>query len=261
MNRLDPAFAGFPEYESFLRELGARSKQQFLIGGQAVNFWAEYFDRKGAAPGLVSYRPFTSRDCDLWVDGGLWRHLRKTERGRLIAGASPADGQLGILILSEEPPRLVDLMPGVCGFHPEELPRLMTRALEFGGIRVIDPVSLFRCKCHCHDSLDQSGRQDVKHVELMALILPVYLSALIDILLDAPGSINAGDSAKLDAGKVLKEIKLVRKVTRMGVVKRVLNSLSINPLELIPRDKMRSCGIPQLRAYILGLERPGKGGS
>jgi hypothetical protein len=35
------------DYLGFLTELGETGKAYFLEGGQAVNFWAEYFSAKG----------------------------------------------------------------------------------------------------------------------------------------------------------------------------------------------------------------------
>ena len=55
------------DYLDFLGGLGAANAPYFLEGGQAVNFWAEYFSNKGAGEALEQYRPFTSKDCDLWV--------------------------------------------------------------------------------------------------------------------------------------------------------------------------------------------------
>lgn len=71
-----------------------------LIGGQAVNFWAERY--KELDHELEKLMPFTSRDCDIYVSPETWRHLKATYTGAgLIAGSSPVDGQLGILTLGE----------------------------------------------------------------------------------------------------------------------------------------------------------------
>lgn len=102
---------GFEDYVGYLRSLGELSAEQFLIGGQAVNFWAEYFDQRGRDDELKKLRPFTSRDCDVWLSGKAWQEVQRVERERLVSGDSPADGQLGILTLSASPPRVVDLSP------------------------------------------------------------------------------------------------------------------------------------------------------
>jgi len=40
------------DYLGFLTELGETGEPYFLEGGQAVNFWAEYFSAKGKSPRL-----------------------------------------------------------------------------------------------------------------------------------------------------------------------------------------------------------------
>ena len=49
------------DYASFLRDLGSSGADYFLEGGQAVNFWAEYFSAKGAEDVLSQFAPFTSK--------------------------------------------------------------------------------------------------------------------------------------------------------------------------------------------------------
>ena len=146
--------AGIEGYAGFLQALLARCPSQFLFGGQAVNFWADYFDRVGEVEELHLLRPFTSKDCDIWVSPQAWTEIRKTESSRLVQGVSPADGQLGILTLQQAPLRIVDFMSGIYGIRQQELARLCERAPVFNDIKVIDPIYLFRSKCHCLLGLD-----------------------------------------------------------------------------------------------------------
>lgn len=204
-----------------------------------MNFWADYFERKGGAEGLHAFRPFTSKDCDIWVSPGAWTEIRKTENSRLVQGGSPADGQLGILTLQQVPLRIVDLLSGVYGIRQSELARLCERAPVFHGIKVIDPIYLFRSKCHCLLGLDQSERQDARHVRMLALIVPAYLSMLIDEI----------DSENLSDRAILKEIKLLRKMLGTSACRRALNQLEIEPDTLIPWRKLETCQLGILSAF------------
>ena len=65
------------DYLAFLQQLDQAGQPYFLEGGQAVNFWAEYFSAKEADDLLGSYQPFTSKDCDIWIDGAVLRYLAK----------------------------------------------------------------------------------------------------------------------------------------------------------------------------------------
>lgn len=224
--------SGVEGYLDFLQSLLARCSTQFLFGGQAVNFWADYFDRKGDAKELHALRPFTSKDCDIWVSPQAWNEILNAERGRRVRGTSPIDGQLGILTLQQSPLRLVDLMSSVYGIRQEELAHLCERAPVFNGIKVIDPIYLFRSKCHCLLGLDQSDRQDARHVSMLALILPAYLTLLI-----------AGAAAEnLTDRAILKEIKLLKKILGMNACRRALMLLEIDSYTLIPWSKLETCG-------------------
>lgn len=231
--------SGVEAYWPFLQSLLIQCPSQFLFGGQAVNFWADYFDRKGYPEALHAFRPFTSKDCDIWVSPTAWAVIRKTERGRLVRGNSPADGQLGVLTLQQSPLRVVDLMSGVYGIRQDELARLCERAPVFNGIKVIDPIFLFRSKCHCLLGLDQSDRQDERHVRMLALILPEYISLLIDAI----------DAEKLGDRAILKEIKLLNKILGTHACRRALARLEIDPDGLIPWSKLETCGLETLAAF------------
>jgi hypothetical protein len=78
------------DYLGFLTDLGKAGEPYFLEGGQAVNFWAEYFSAKGKRSGLDRLRPFTSKDCDIWVSLAVLRYLET----RSDQGASAADRDL-----------------------------------------------------------------------------------------------------------------------------------------------------------------------
>jgi hypothetical protein len=104
------------DYAAFLRDLGASKADYFLGGGQAVNFWAEFYSNKGAGDAIERFLPFTSKDCDLWVSFSALRHIQSNARGgKLIKGTSPADGQIGIFTLEGERPLRIDLMSNVYG--------------------------------------------------------------------------------------------------------------------------------------------------
>ena len=243
--------SGIDDYLGFLQSLWSRHPAQFLFGGQAVNFWAEYFDRIDRPGKLSEFRPFTSKDCDLCVSAQVWKDIQHEERTRLVCGSSPADGQLGLLTLQQSPLRVVDLLSGVYGIRQDELARLCERAPVFNGIKVIDPVFLFRSKCHCLLGLDQSDRQDERHVRMLALILPEYLALLI---------IAGADAEKLGERAILREIKLLRKILGTNACRRVLGQLEIDSDSLIPWSCMENCGLDALASFSAAQRnRPGKG--
>ncbi len=240
--------SGVEDYLGFLKSLWSKHPSQFLFGGQAVNFWAEYFDRDGRLDGLHGFRPFTSKDCDVWVSAPVWKEIRNEERGRLVCGSSPADGQLGLLKLQKSPPRVVDFLSAVYGIRQGDLARLCERAPVFNGVKVMDPVYLFLSKCHCLLGLDQSDRQDERHVRMLALILPEYLRHLIA---------NA-DAENLTDRAILREIKLLVKILTTSACRRALAQLEIAPGSLIPWNRMETCGLGAVAAFA-GAQRNSPG--
>jgi hypothetical protein len=93
------------DYLGVLQSLTDDGCSYFLEGGQAVNFWAEYFTlREGGVIELEKYQPFTSKDCDLWVSMAAFEHFQAKTDGKLKKGASPADGQLAVFTTDGEPP-------------------------------------------------------------------------------------------------------------------------------------------------------------
>jgi hypothetical protein len=131
------------------------------------------------------------------------------------------------------------LMSTVYGIPLRDHARLLERVIDNGNIKVMDPIYLFRSKCHCLIGLDQSSRQDARHVHMLALILPEYLSILIDNI----------DSENLSDRAILKEIKLLRKILGTHACRRALAELEINPNTLIPWSKLETCGLETLAAF------------
>jgi hypothetical protein len=64
-----PSASGSPpplsylEVEPLLKQLGHLTRQIVLVGGQALNFWAEHYMERARAA-LLPYAPYTSRDID-----------------------------------------------------------------------------------------------------------------------------------------------------------------------------------------------------
>jgi hypothetical protein len=228
------------DYAAFLRDLGASKADYFLGGGQAVNFWAEFYSGMDGGADLTSFRPFTSKDCDIWVSYAAFQYIRtKTGIGKLVVGTSPADGQLGILSLDTSPVVSVDLMTSVYGVPQETLPRLMERALVIGEIRVIDPIFLFQSKCCCLLGLDQIGRQDEKHVRMLTFVLPAHFESLL-------GEATEG---RITQRALINELKLLKRILKLQKVRQALQNIGTDPATLFPAKQLRSCGLATVESF------------
>lgn len=213
------------DYLPFLHGLELAGQRYILEGGQSVNFWASYFQNAGPDAGpLNDYRPFTSVDCDIWVSESTFRFLKREYAGSLVTGDSPSDGQLGVLHLNKSHTRRVDLLSNIFGIPDKELKRTYERALLFDGVRVLDPVFLFRSKCHCLVNLDQSNRQDRKHVGMLALILPNYFRMLHD----------ATVAGEIKERQLIAEMKLFRAFAKDKWIRRALKDAELELDSLLP---------------------------
>lgn len=228
------------DYIPFLQGLDAAGHEYFLEGGQSVNFWASYFLETGMVDrSLVGYQPFTSADCDLWVSRETLQYIAREHAARFVGGSSPLDVQLGILRLGGDPEKTIDLLGNVFGIPDRETKRACERALVFDGVRVLDPVFLFRSKCHCLLHLDQSVRQDRKHVEMLVLILPAYFGRLHEAAVD-------GETTER---QLIKELKYFRNLGKDKWIRMALDRIGRDLSGLIPWASLAESPLEKVAAY------------
>ena len=166
------------DFSAILKALSKQSESVILVGGHAVNVWAlSYRDRLGAL--LSPLRPFTSADMDVYATRNALMALHAELGGRLLL-SGPRGVIDGTLILGVEPDtREVDVLRSVHG-----LPRLDAQSaipLEICGhaVPVLFPHLLLQAKLENVRHLEQEGRQDLKHVRIMALVLREFLRDVV----------------------------------------------------------------------------------
>ncbi len=231
------------DFVPFLQSLFRSGKEHFLEGGQAVNFWAEYFtQREGPVLGLRSFVPFTSEDCDIWVSAAAQKYIEAKKEGRLTKSRSPLDGQLAILNLGGDPPKVIDLLSNVFGIDPHDYPKLFNRSLIINKVRVLDPLYLFKSKCHCVISLDQQGRQDKRHLMMLTLILPAYMQELLE----------EAQQGKITQRALINESKLLLGIQAEATVRRALKAIRYEG-DLIPLEAYRSSELSKVCRFVDSL--------
>ena len=77
----------FADYLDLLRVFDEREAEALIVGGQAVNFWAEVFEEE--EPELQRYRPFTSADLDLHRPAVSARSLLRARAGNVEPERDP----------------------------------------------------------------------------------------------------------------------------------------------------------------------------
>jgi len=146
-----------------------------LVGGQAVNFWGLYFAEE--EPRIFTFMPLTSGDADFYrlkEDFTLppgWKASNPPRKGRM---------RLVSKLVTGPKHQRVEILRSVNGLTEEEL-RLGSVPIQSEGksIFILNPVTLFRAKAANLKSLDQTNRQDEKHLRILQLVARSFLSEIL----------------------------------------------------------------------------------
>jgi hypothetical protein len=174
----------FADYLDLLRVFDEQGAEALIVGGQAINFWAEAFEAE--EPELKKYRPFTSADLDLHRPGLSTQRLLRAKAGNVERERDPFGKAFTIvshtfLIQSKEGRVLaVDDLKTVPGLRPNEVKK-GALAVEFSGVRlrVLNPIACLKAKFHNVGAIDQHGRQDEKHVHILIPCVRAFLRRLV----------------------------------------------------------------------------------
>lgn len=227
------------DFDDWLLKLKEHGLNYFIEGGQAVNLWAlRYLDD---IPALEQYLPFNSKDCDIWVDYKTLQKISDILDGRLIKSESPIDGQIGIFTSYDDPDKKMDLLSGVFGILPSEIEKVCRRVYSLGDYRVIDPLYLFKGKCHNYLHLPQSGRNDKKHVAMLVLVMPRHIAMLLDFAQD--------DSSALTARQLVKEIKFLMSFAKDSSVRETLKDFGLTMKDLLPIQELEDSKLEQVAKF------------
>lgn len=86
-------------------------EQPLIVGGQAVNIWAEHFSSK--VPLLENYRPFISKDADIVGDRAMAERIAGISDWKLTSFYEPRT--FGLAMLTKELPNKTKLIVEVIG--------------------------------------------------------------------------------------------------------------------------------------------------
>jgi hypothetical protein len=155
----------------------ATREPALLVGGQAVNLWALYYRDR-----TEDLAPFVSRDVDVLGDRETLVELGK------LAGAKPQffplkppSNEVGVVIARDArgDAMLIEVLRHVRGPTNDQLKDpLYTMMLGETAVRVPGPIALLQAKLANLAEINQSGRQDGRHVLILSRLMPAYLEDL-----------------------------------------------------------------------------------
>jgi hypothetical protein len=212
------------QFSEVLKIRDAAGQPYLLIGGQAVNYWAERY--LSTEPQLKPLQPFTSEDIDfkggsddvqrialqLELSPGYPSKVEMTA----LAGIIPF--QIGGLKSNIE---VIRRIPGISG----SVDALAVQA-EWNGktIRVLDPISLLACKLDLVASVPQEKRRDVAHLKILLPCVRAFLNEFLQQV----------ERGQIPARHWLGAANQVLKLTTDHRARKIAGKHQINWAEILP---------------------------
>lgn len=212
-----------------------------IVGGQAVNIWAERYLE--SEPELAKYFPFTSKDLDLiGNDSDFEKIALATGAKKLPSARKLFIPTVGVLEIPrhESSHIKIEILKRIYGVTTEEITRGAV-VLERKGIklRVIDPITLLLAKIHNAAHLPQQTRQDVKHVKMMLHAVRGFLSEVI-------AEVEAG---KLSERAGVDSLERVLQILNTRETKKVTSKHDIRWTDAFPLTELAASSKAKLKNF------------
>jgi hypothetical protein len=248
-------------YLCLLDQRDSNGNPLIIVGGQAVNFWANKYHESEKE--LRKFRPYTSDDIDFYglkeeaigVAKALGVKITVPRKG----SASPVSGSFEIVgpTGSKIP---VHFLHNLCGLKNELVTTSAIEGLWKNRlIRVTSPVVSLQGKIACLHQLSQKDRQDEKHVRML---IPCVRGFLRDSCIGIEESDNAAAKALLQIFEKIAD--MVTDTAGVSIVKKYeIDFSSIFPvveIRQVKNNKIRkfySTRFPQILKRITPKITPG----
>jgi hypothetical protein len=202
----------------------ASGQPYILIGGQAVNYWAERY--LSTEPQLEKLRPFTSQDIDfkgnhddvLNIARQLNQHPNYPPKVAMTALSGFISFQIGDLKASIE---VVHRIPGIPG--SVDASAIQTE-WEGKTIRVLNPIALLASKLELVRTVPQKKRRDAAHLKILQPCVRAFLAEALQQV----------DQGQLPAKDWLGAANQVLKLTTTVRARKIGSQYQINWADILP---------------------------
>jgi hypothetical protein len=219
-----------------------------IVGGHAVNIWAlTYASRLGAR--LNPYAPFTSKDLDLWGPKEILDSLAQ-KYGVKITLSPPRSPGIGYVLIPKGDLQLkVELLLSVNGLRRAELENTFDLVIQGTEVRVLDAISCLKAKVANAADIDQTNRQDVKHVQIMKICAHEFAKDLIAL----------GDQKRVSERLVVNRLEDLRETIGSPKAVAATTKWNITFDEVLPVEAIRSSAMEKVQNFVrfrLGQQKP-----
>jgi hypothetical protein len=217
-----------------------------VVGGHAVNIWAlTYSSRLGLQ--LQSYAPFTTKDLDLWGPRKILDSLAQKYDVEIILSPPRSPG-VGYVVIPKGNLQLkVELLTGVNGIRRIEEQNGVQLNILGTKVRVLDAISCLKAKIANAADLDQSNRQDIKHVKIMKLCAREFA---VDMIVQ-------GDQGKISERLAINYLEDLRETIASSKAKSVTRKWDILFENVMPIEAIRQSTMAKVRNFArFRLEQP-----
>jgi len=148
-----------------------------IVGGQAVNVWAEYFAPRNAQ--IAAQQPFVSKDADIFGDRALAQKLADRAGWEIKFFHEPRTIAVAVLIKRRPNAETltVEVLREVRGLTRKELEDADVVELRPGQIyRIPSPIRLLKAKLANLREIVPVRPQDANHVRLLVPLAHDYLT-------------------------------------------------------------------------------------
>lgn len=236
-----------PGPQSFEGILAADDPPPVLVGGQAVNLWALWAfasAKDGFAGGplaeLATFKPFTSKDCDVRGDSELIRRLEAKSgwRGKVFERGPTC--AIGYLQSPHDDGLIVEVLDSVRGLGRNLAGQDITITWEQSSYRVLNPLALLQAKLANAVEIPQNGRQDVKHVRMLILIVRIYVAATL-------AAVETGEEA---FGTLKGMLRRLEEIATGGHARKTAGAHAIDFGACYPWEAFEASSLESVRLFV-----------
>lgn len=228
------------QFEEILGLRNSEGKPFLLIGGQAVNYWAERY--LTTEPRLEHLQPFTSEDIDfkgnrsdvelIATQLNLRPAFPDSKEMTSLAGAIPfrIDGKRSCV-------EVVRRIPGVPPNADEA-----AIEVEWNGkkLRLLDPISLLASKLKLLATVSQADRQDAHHLRILVPCVRCFLSELLD-------EVHRG---RIPSRHWLNIVQFLLKISTSKPAPRITSNLGIALDQALPWSAISASTDPKITRFF-----------